>query len=302
MKKLEKDVEMILTGDMENRFGMKQLESAKKVPIESLKFNRDYQRATEHARKENAKKGMIACGQFLPDKPLTVNQDNEIVDGQHRYLAAKELGHKTVPVVRYSFASKQKEAEFFIFINNFDQRLKAADFWYASYLAKDTMASLMYELNESDLSALKNNIALKGSETNSKWSISSVQEAIGLAIGNDTNWQKKAHTAWTNKIESMGTKTVVSRVNMFVRWYHDIFGLKSDAPWAHRLDVFRAIKFLYLKLESINNTHSRDTINKMKSFVVDSAFISAPLIGKKMHLVNHYNKSRKKNLLSWEIQ
>ena len=302
MKKLEKAVEQIIDGSIENRFGMKLLETAKKVPVESLKFNRDYQRATETARKESAKKGMIACGQFLPDKPITVNQDNEIVDGQHRYIAAKEIGMTHVWAVRYLFTDKQKEAEFFIFINNFDQRLKTADYWYANYLAKDTLAVFLYEMNENPESALKNMIALKGSETNSKWTISNAQDALGTAIGFDTNWKKDSHHHWVARIEAYGNKTVMHKTNLFVKWYHDVFGLKSETPWSHRKDVFRAIKFLYLKLEEIGNAHSKDTVNKMKSFVVDSSFLAAPLIGKKNMLVSFYNKNRKKNTLTWEIK
>ena len=288
--------------NMENMFGMTLLEKNKIVPIESLKFNRDYQRAMDPSRKEKVKKGIVSCGQFLPDKPVVVNQDNEIVDGQHRVTAAKEIGITRIPVVKYRFSSKKKEAEFFIFTNNYDPRLKPVDYWYAKYLAGDGLAVFLYELNTSENSALQNMIALKGSETNSKWVISSVLGAISVPFNVDSHWEKKVHDYWISALHDMGTKTVMGKINMFVNWYHQIFGYKSDSPWAHRQDVFRAIKTLYINLELMGYAHSKDAVNKMKSFIVDSAFISAPLIGKKMHLVNHYNKNRKKNLLSWEIK
>jgi hypothetical protein len=290
----------VLANDsLENEFGMTLIET-KKVPIESLKFNRDYQRVKQPARVKQIKQGMIACGQFLPDRPITVNQKNEVVDGQHRLWAAMEMGYSIVPIVKYHFKTPELEAKYFIFINNYDPRLKATDYWYANLLSKDPIAIFLYRLDEDFNSALKNKIALKGKETNHKWSITPTLEVIGLALGySNENWTKSLHGKWVAALKFRGQKEVMLEVNEFVVWYEAIFGLKNKNPFAYYLDSFRAIKLLYYKLKRKGWHNQPTTINKMKSFQIDSAFIAAPLAGKKQLLIGHYNHRKKKEVLDY---
>jgi hypothetical protein len=79
-----------------------------------------------------------------------------------------------------------------------------------------------------------------------------------------------------------------------VSWYCKIFGEKTTSSPAYRLDSFRAIRFLYEALMRLGVAHDKATIDKMKSFLVDTTFVTAPLNGKKYLLVSHYNKGKQK--------
>ena len=286
----------------DNDFGMTLIEVHKKVPVESLKFNQDYQRAKQPSRVRQVKNGLIACGQFLSDKPITVNQNNEVVDGQHRLWAAMELGYNHVPIAKYKFATPELEAKYFIFTNNYDPRLKTPDLWYANLLSKDPIAVFMYRLDEDPNSILKDNIALKHKETNYKWRIPPTLEIIGLASGDPHhNWTKQIHPKWITLLSNKGQKNTLIEVNEFVSWYQSIFGMKKKNPFAYYTDTFRAAKLLYIKLKEKGWHNKQSTINKMKSFQVDSAFIAAPLAGKKQLLIGHYNHQKKKDVLDYSI-
>lgn len=288
-----------------NKFGMVLVDKYKKMPIESLQFNRHYQRATEVARKEKVKQGILTCGHFLPEKSITVNQDNEVVDGQHRLLAAKELGMSHIPVSKYYFEDKDKEANFFIYINGFDERLKSVDYWYAMFLAGDPLAETLYRLESDHRSVLKDKIVIKGKKTEkTKIPASYILEIVGVAIGNTSggNWKKVDHHLWLKKLSATSFDDILLYSNTFITWYESIFGDKKTIPWAYYSDAFRAIQYLYILLSRKGWAHKKDTIAKMKSFKLDATFMAAPLAGKKYQLIDHFNKSRKNQRLPYNIE
>lgn len=287
----------------ENIFGMSLISSNRLVPIESLQFNRNYQRSVEKARVEKVKSSMCECGMFLPGEALTVNQNNEIVDGQHRYIAAKELDYSEVPVIKYRFESVEKEAAFFMHINNYDPRLSTVDHWFGLLASGDPFAELMYFLDENSSSALYNKIALKGRQTKkTKMTISQAAECVLTAVGeNSNNWDKVRHKKQAARVCSMSRPVILKNLNQFVRWYEEIFGTKQDAPWAYRVDSFRAVRMLYGRLKEKGLHDNKSTINKMKSFNMDASFIAAPIQGKKYQLIDHFNKNRKTNRIEYSI-
>lgn len=288
--------------DLENRFGMTLLESHKKVPAKSLKFNRNYQRVTEVSRKEKVKKSINACGQFLPEKSLTINQHDEVVDGQHRLLAILDLGWEFVPITKYFFSDCKLEAAFFNYINGFDERLNSIDFWYSLYLSGDIIACLLYELEESPHSSLQNKITVKNKNTKkSKLVTGQALECVALSLGLNDNYQKNKHDSWVNKIEKIDRNVLFKKINNFIDWYEEIFGKKKDNPSAYRQDSFRAIKSFYILLRNYTFHNETNTIKKMKTFKTDVTFVTAPHVGKVYQLINHFNKNRKKEVLPYNI-
>jgi len=290
-------------GVSENNFGMTLIDSNKKLPVESLKFNRQYQRATETARKESVKQSIIDCGHYLPDQSITVNQDNEVVDGQHRLLAAIDLGINAIPATIYNFSDKKKEAAFFVHINGFDQRLNQVDYWYGRFLAGDPVAEFLYYLESSKESSLYEKIVVKGSNTSKKISTTMALAIIMYAVGfKNKNWQKKDHPALVTRLKQAGEKKVLFFINDFVSWYESIFGTKKENTVAYNLDVFRAILALHIRLASEGLQNQKNTINKLKRFNLGTAFITAPLAGKKYQLIDHFNKGRQKNKIPYNLE
>ena len=294
---------MIMT-DLQNEFGMVLVEANKKVSAKTLNFNRNYQRATEHSRKEKVKKSMLSCGQFLSEKSLTVNQDDEVVDGQHRLLAALEIDWESVPITKYYFTDPQSEAAFFSHINGFDERLGAKDYWYSKYLSGDPIATFIYNLDENYHTALKDKIRLKGKDTkDSKLSIGQVLECLAIGIGyNTSNWEKTRHDKWVKQFNKFTESALLIVIDDFISWYEQIFGTKKENPIAYRQDSFRAIKFFYLALKKKGLHNKKTTIYKMKTFNLDVAFVTAPLHGKNYQLINHFNKGRRKETIPYNIE
>lgn len=287
----------------ENDFGMTLISSNKKLPVESLKFNRQYQRATEQARKEKVKQSIIKCGQFLTDQSLTVNQDFEVVDGQHRLLAAKELKISHIPATVYRFSDKQKEAAFFVHINGFVQALNPVDYWYGRFLSGCPIATFMYFLEASQESKLRGQIVIKGSDSHkNRIPPSMALEIIIIGIGHAHQWTRQRDNAFVKKMTEVGETQALLKINQFVGWYQDIFGTKKENPIAYRRDAFRAICSLYNRLLIVDMTHNKTTIQKMQTFPMNSAFVTAPLAGKKYQLIDHFNKNRKKNKIPYNLE
>ena len=281
----------------QNDFDMEFIGKLDNFPIDLLKFNEHYQRGIEKKRKEPIKKSIMKTGLFLPDKAITINQRNEIVDGQHRVLAAKECGLSHVPVSRYLFRDPKKEVAFFVHINNFDQRLNAYDYWFARFIEGDPVAVTIYKLESDPMSIVKNMIAIKGKQTQDrKFSIPQILEIIEMSIGmKKGNWTKDRHQKWVEVIIDTGWPTILNVCNSFFSWFLEIFGQKINNPQAYTVDSFRAIKFLYIKLKEISEHQNRTTISKMKTFSIDTVYATSPIAGKKMLLINHYNKGKSKN-------
>jgi hypothetical protein len=287
----------------ENNFGMTLISSNKKLPVESLKFNRQYQRATEVARKEKVKQSIIKCGHFLPDQSITVNQDYEVVDGQHRLLAAKDLEISHIPATIYNFSDKEKEAAFFVHINGFDQRLNPVDYWYGRMLSGCPLARFMYFLESDSQSNLRGQIIVKGANSHkNRIPPSMVLEIIILGMGYSHQWTKARDESFVQKIKTMGEGPILFHTNQFVSWYQFIFGIKKENPIAYRRDSFRAICSLYKRLQSSNIAHQKITMQKMKTFPMNAAFVTAPLAGKKYQLINHFNKNRQKNKIPYNLE
>ena len=66
------------------------------LPIEKI---RDYANNPKAHPEGQVKKIAAAIAEFRWDQPIVVDEDLVIIKGHGRFLAAKELGLKTVPVV-----------------------------------------------------------------------------------------------------------------------------------------------------------------------------------------------------------
>jgi hypothetical protein len=170
-----------------NKFGMKFMDKGE-IDIANLKFNPVYQRKLEPHRWKEVLGSMERTGVFAIESPIVINQNNEIVDGQHRVVAAEKYGFKKVLYVRYYFASEKCEAKYFKHMNKFNSKQKPVDYWFSAKMAGDRLANILYKLDEQDTSSLKNQIALKGKQTNTKLSISQVLSMILYAVDWKRTW------------------------------------------------------------------------------------------------------------------
>jgi hypothetical protein len=67
------------------------------LPLSQIYVPEHFAKSTPHDWKIQRVRNRLGVKKKL-DKPITINQDHYIVDGYTRYLVAKEIGIKYVPV------------------------------------------------------------------------------------------------------------------------------------------------------------------------------------------------------------
>lgn len=285
-----------------NKFGMKEMDKGY-INIESLKFFPVYQRKLEKRRWQQVLNSMEKVDKFSEEFPIVINQDDEIVDGQHRITAAKKYGIKKIPYVRYFFASKKCEAKYFTHINGFNTKQSPIDYWFSAKMAGDRLANIIYKIAENPSSSLYNEIAVKGQKSNNKIAIAQVISIIFNVVGykHASAYTHNMHKEITARLNKHSDAYICKEVSDYYRWFSDIFGTKPENPAAYRVDTFRVILYFFNSLKELDIAYSKKVINKLKTFRFGPEFNAAPGYGKKYQLINFYNKGKQvKNQLSYE--
>ena len=81
----------------------------KKVKISSLKPHEDNPRTIDEFKFDYLKESITDFPQMLEMRPIVVNKKGEILCGNMRYLACKELGYKEIPVKEVELTQAQEK-------------------------------------------------------------------------------------------------------------------------------------------------------------------------------------------------
>ncbi len=288
---------------LSNELGIEILHCFKYIDINQLVLNKKYQRNIELSRVTRLLKSIKRNG-YWEFQTILINEKNEIIDGQHRYEAAKKAGIKLVGCTVITFPSEVKEALFFTEINNFVTTLKAPDFWYARYMCGHPVAKLMCELNDDKNSLLFKKIAVKGEQSkNTKFIIGDALLFISTSCGNHIIWTRETEERYNKLIASYSYQEIRNSVNLAVSFFHRVCGVtKADNPIPYRSGSIRSILYFYLLLhkQGFLSTDKKidEVVHKMKLFSFNSDFIKTDYIGRMLLLTNHFNRG-KKNQLSY---
>lgn len=85
----------------------------KNVPLEELKQHPDNPRIIGEYELENLKNSIVEFPEMLEARPIVVNKDMQILSGNQRYTALKELGRTTAKVTIVDW-TEQQQKEFMI--------------------------------------------------------------------------------------------------------------------------------------------------------------------------------------------
>lgn len=85
-----------------------------KVPIDSITINPRNPRKIEADQFEKLKKSIIDYPKMILLRPLILNAENQVVGGNMRLLALRELGYKEVPIVRDVSMTPEEQRQFVI--------------------------------------------------------------------------------------------------------------------------------------------------------------------------------------------
>lgn len=109
IKKLSTSFETVKQ-NIQNKFDSERIQM---VEISKLKFDKDFKElfAQEPEKVERIAQDMKEHG-FDKSQPIIVTKDGSILDGNSRYMAAKQLGIKYVPVVYKEFADKNEALKY----------------------------------------------------------------------------------------------------------------------------------------------------------------------------------------------
>lgn len=286
-----------MKNDMVDLSGMKTLCDHMLVDPKELKLEPTYQRCIEPSRKRGIAQSMVTTG-YWPEETIIVNQDFEIVDGQHRVVAALQVGIKQVPISVVEFKDKRTEATYFSLKNNWNTSLKPVDFWYARYQFCHPYATCIYELDIDDDSLLKNNIALKGRETKkAKFTITDCCLFINFAVGYNQNWSKEKDAFLTKRVVNLGYEPIKEEINDFIDCFYSIFGnSKRSNPFAYRASSIRSFITFYSLAKRQDFLSSRRKLNefigKMATYALTADFLKANHAGRIQMLITHFNHKR----------
>jgi hypothetical protein len=285
--------------------GMMVLNQYLEMDIDSMRFNNLYQRAIQRERWKRIFKSIESEG-YWPQEVIILNELHEIIDGQHRVVAAKKLGIAVLPVSIVTFPNKQKEAEFFHKKNNWNTSLNPVDFWYARHLSGHPFACLLYRIVEDKSSLLYMKVAIKGHETNdSKFYLNDAISIINIcALGVNHSWTKSNDEAITSLFIASSYEAVKASVDDFLLFFYGCFGAKKTSnPIPYKSHCIRPIALFYTLLRNggLLKTESgrRSAINKMKEYVFTADFLKMTHSGRIFALCAHFNFKKKKGRIDY---
>lgn len=286
----------------EREYGMRILVAYRLITISSVKFKAEYQRPIESFRKNRISKAIQKWGYF-PASLITLNELYEIIDGQHRVLAAQENDVDVIPACVVTFPDKQKEAAFFKEVNSFSSKQKPVDYWHASYMAGESYATLFYRLYEDKSCLLNNMVAVKDHRSeHQKFNVSDVLSMVNyLVLGIYGPWSLRVDERCTELASHVEYEEARRKINDFLKWFFACFGDDKKAnnlPYlAHSI---RALLGFYCLLHDKHEVDMPTTVNRLKKFVFTSEFQRMEYSGKVAILVGYYNRGRTKNRIPYK--
>lgn len=287
----------------EEELGMNILRAYLKMPVNVIKFNREYQRDIQPSRLAKISASMAKYG-YWPGEIVYLNEKHEAIDGNHRTRAALENNIEKIPATIVTFPTKELEAKFFILKNNHNSTLSPVEDWWAKYLGGHPYATLLYRLEDDPLSLFYRFIAIKGRETrNSKLTVPKAVNMINASVLGTTHpWNRRIDNYLVRQanewLKDGHYESARFLSNRFLEFYKMCFGdSPSTNPDAYRADAVRAICVFYKKLKEAGHMDTEQKIkraaNKMAGFDFTNEFRKTDLAGKIMWLVSFFNKGKK---------
>jgi hypothetical protein len=271
-------------------------------PIKDMLINQQYQRSISMSRVNRIIDEIKKYG--LLDTVITLNQDGEIVDGQHRWSAATKLGISTWKASVYHFAGLEAQAKFFSDINNWNNRLKTADIWHSRYIAECPYANLLYALNDREASVLYTRIPLRKNVRQDKDKlipISAITTTLNfVCLDVKCVWKLSNDATLVKRASNADVTNVILLMNEYFKNF--IFKISDNKLPS---DYYRALAIFYDILSRENLIQNRREINKLvestKRAVFEPSFAKSSLKGRICSLALEYNSKRRNNRLDEHI-
>ena len=267
-----------------------------------LKRGSPYQRGLEESRLKKIKGKMKKYG-YKPHEVVAINQNNGIVDGQHRANIACQLGIKQIPVTIYEFDSIENEAMFFADCNDHVTNLNSITYWYSKYMYGDKLATYIHWLEKDQQSMLNDNIKVKGKQGGNKLTIPEVLSLMTAAFNiPNSAWTRDDDYRFQKVVEKYsydGENGFRENMNNVVDFFYKCFGkVRYENRQAFKQGTIRPFTIFYkrLKERGLDNDQSA---SKMSSFVFTNEFHKLTFMGKVISFTDYFNRNRTKNRIPY---
>lgn len=229
-------------------------------------------------------------------KPITLNEKKEIVDGQHRYEAAKEYGMIKIPAIIYSFDTYTDEVMEYFRQNDWHHSHNTKMYWNARNESQEPIAQLLYRLESDEISYLHNDINLYPKEGPLKYKIPSILTLVAYSIGINHRWNRAYDDKFREKVMEFKYDDIRHTIHATLQFIYDCWGKDKHANRAVYMSrVFEAL-IKFHKLLDINHRltekYRASAVKRMKNFRFDAAFWQTSDNGKVALLASHYDKGR----------
>lgn len=275
------------------------------VDPNELKFGgsgASYQRKLEPKRLNKIKDKMKRYG-YKQHEVIVLNQNNVVVDGQHRVNVAQQLGVEKVPATIYKFDSKEDEAKFFADQNDHVTNLDNVTYWYSKYLYGDKLATYIHWLAQDNQSLLRRNIKIKGETGSNKLTIPEVLSLMAAAFDlPNSAWTRRDDPSFQKVVEKYsydGYNGFRENMNNVVDFFYKCFGRERYGNHqAFKQSTIRPFTVFYrrLKERGLDNDQSA---SKMSNFVFTNEFHKLTFMGKVISFTDHFNRNRTKNKIPY---
>lgn len=279
-----------------------EIDLIKEFNVSDIKFNAAYQRTINPKKVRTIRNSIKKYGMFWGGEVIVLNEQMEVIDGQHRVMAATESNILKLPVLVVTFGSKKEEAGYFVDKNMHTTKLTPVDFWHASYISGCTIAKTIYALNNDPKSLLHNKIAIKGGNNDkTRFSIPTALCFLNVVcLDGGRSVGKSKHERIKTHIAKYSYDEILLKMNIYVQWFNDCFGdSKVENPKPYGARVASAIAALYIimyKSGKIRNTRAyNNSVTKMRKYRFSEQTEAMTIEGITMAMVIHLNKGVHKN-------
>jgi len=227
-------------------------------------------------------------------KPIILNEKKEIVDGQHRYEAAKEYGMIKIPAVIYSFDTYTDEVMEYFRQNDWHHTHNTKMYWNARHEANEPIAKLLYRLESDETCYLHNDINLYSKEGPLKYKIPGILTLLAYIMNINHRWNRNLDDTFRKKIIKFKYEDLQHSINSSLQFIYDCWG--KDKQVYHIIYMSRVfeslIKFCRLldKNHKLVGKYRNSAVKRMASFRFDEAFCQTSDNGKVALLASHYDR------------
>jgi hypothetical protein len=222
-------------------------------PISKITIPELYQRIIQPSRILTISEQMNILGGYDRAKPIVLNEEFKVVDGQHRLLASQMLGYKEIWAVVYEFESFEAEVTYWVWAQKNMAPPGPDQFWHSQYLIDNPYAKLIYKLCKDDISSIcKGHVAIKTAKSKKKKITLAVflqiMNQVGLNFSKTSHWSQANDHLFAKRIKDLGYDQIRDNMNGFFSWFFDIYGKQKFNNAGYDKQVMLAVVQVYIKM------------------------------------------------------